>query len=44
LPDRPPAWASSDRGVVTVADSQDLTTKKADIVRLVNLWIHSTAD
>jgi hypothetical protein len=30
-------WASSDCGVVTVTDSQDLKAKKADIVRLVNL-------
>lgn len=37
-------WASADRGVVTVADSRDLNAKKDDIVRLVNLWIHSTDD
>jgi hypothetical protein len=37
-------WASSDRGVVTVADSQDLKAKKDDIVKLVNLWMESTAD
>jgi hypothetical protein len=37
-------WASSDRGVVTVADSQDLNAKKDDIVKLVNLWMDSTAD
>ncbi|MGH2779310.1 MAG: DUF1801 domain-containing protein [Actinomycetota bacterium] len=37
-------WASSDRGVVTVADRQDLRAKKADIVNLVTLWMGSTAD
>jgi hypothetical protein len=38
------SWASSDRGVVALANRQDLTTKKAHIVKLVNLWMQSTAD
>jgi hypothetical protein len=37
-------WASSDRAVVTVEDNTDLKAKKADIVKLVNLWMQSTAD
>lgn len=38
------SWASSDRGVVTVADREDLKAKEADIVKLVNLWMEATAD
>jgi hypothetical protein len=33
-----------DRGVVTVADREDLKAKEADIVKLVNLWMEATAD
>ena len=36
-------WASSDRGVVAVADGRDLKAKRDDIVKLVNLWMESTA-
>jgi Domain of unknown function (DU1801) len=37
-------WASSDRGVVGVADRGDLERKKDDLVRLVNLWMQATAE
>ena len=41
-PDKLIAWAAPDRGVISFADAQDLTSKSAALVPVLRRWVAMT--